>query len=148
MQEVARMLGEAAPDVPQPAPAEETSGLYVSVGAWWALDVLRDAYRSGTGPMGLAGVRDRIGEKYGHCRPTYRIVLSSDLHALVSAGLAERARWPLYGCDAYTATCAGGTAEPLAWHGHHPEAEIFTEHGGRGPLLSFRPHIGLYGSCW
>lgn len=147
MQETARTLGEAAPDVPKPAPAEGTSGLYVSTGAWWALDVLRDACRDGAGPVGLTGVRDRIGEKYGHCRPSYRIVLWSDLCALVSAGLAERARWPLHGCDAFAVTCDGWTAEPLAWHGHHPETEIFTDHCGHGPLLSVRPHAHLYGSC-
>ncbi|HEX6749283.1 MAG TPA: hypothetical protein VF092_18440 [Longimicrobium sp.] len=147
MREVARTLGEAAPDVPQPAPTEGTSGLYVSAGARWALDVLRDTCRDGTGPVGLTGVRDRIGEKYGHCRPTSRIVLASDLHALVSAGLAERARWPLYGCDAFVVTCAGWTAEPLAWHGYHPEAEIFTEHGG-GPLLNVCPRMWRYSSYW
>lgn len=147
MREVARTLGEMAPEVPEPASAEGTSGLYISAGAWWALDVLRDACRDGTGPVGLTGIRDGIGRKYGYCRPTYRIVLHSDLHALVSAGLAERARWPLYGCDAYTATCVGGTAELLVWHGHHPETEIYTDHGGRAPLL-VRPHVWLYSSCW
>jgi hypothetical protein len=121
--------------------------VYASQGARWALRALREA-------SGEWLCSERVTEPFDRWNRTggrpYRLVWTSHLAELVSAGLAE-AR-PLEGRgkhanggNVYRATQSGLVVPVLEWWGRDPESEIYHDHDG-GPLLRPPLRCFLHGS--
>lgn len=147
MDRVAAALREESPTVQPPGAPNEPGGVYASQGARWALQALREA------PGGWH-CAERVREPFERWNRTggrpYRVVWTSHLDELVSAGLAkartlERRGKHAQGERLYRVTQSGLVVPVLEWWGRDPESEIYYDHDGgrvlRAPLRCF-----LYGS--
>ncbi|HEU4560687.1 MAG TPA: hypothetical protein VFS20_22735 [Longimicrobium sp.] len=146
MDDVAGALREKSPVVKLPGEPEEEAGVYASEGARWALEALRSAPGVWLDAERVKEPSEQWNRKGG--QPA-RLVFTSDVDELVSAGLAEarpgegggkreRAR------KLYRATESGLVVPVLKWWGRDPESEVYSQVAR--PLLRAQLGCFFYGS--